>query len=550
MRLFRKQGEFAKLHDEEQLLHPGDIELESASSIQHGSSQSSDEGSSTSASNDNVRKNDTRSGGKRRRRKKGKQHRIGQHPAGFMSISALARETPGTPGSSTPDSNHGHRSIPPGTSGIGSDEHEDAVEEDAHEANTGLDVAEFKSDLKCKLYLLMEQPSSSNAAFWTNVIVSMLIVLSAVMTTIETIPAFRSAESNKVWFHLETAMVALFTLEYLLRVFAHSDSLRMLGRFFLSPLSIIDFIAIIPFYIELLAQRDTTYEFRFTILRLFRLLRLFKTYKYSNAIIMTIEVMVIALRRSSDALSALFFFLLTCVILLATLLYFAERGIWDESLQTFVDPDGNPSSFDSIPAAFWFVLVTITTTGYGDMVPATFIGKLVTFPAMLFGVLLIALPSIIIGRNFTIVWEAMRRRQYYSQLTMEQDDTADGPEVHDQTPMLFPTSTPPQANGTSPGTAPPPRNYDILGGGDDAIIEQLQALMAVTRQNQEAIQHILSILEKQGKAIPNEHQHEVDIAQRRGSLHFRKRPSQQHGESSEDKGKSTAIPHQDEEDNA
>ena len=116
--------------------------------------------------------------------------------------------------------------------------------------------------------------------------------------------------------------------------------------------------------------------------------------------------------------------------------------------------------------------------------------------------------------------------------------------------MLFPTSTPPQANGTSPGTAPPPRNYDILGGGDDAIIEQLQALMAVTRQNQEAIQHIVSILEKQGKAIPNEHQHEVDIAQRRGSLHFRKRSSQQHGESSEDKGKSTAIPHQDEEDNA
>lgn len=79
-------------------------------------------------------------------------------------------------------------------------------------------------------------------------------------------------------FHLETAMVALFTLEYLLRVFAHSDSLRMLGRFFLckyiiishspkivtknshtiqAPLSIIDFIAIIPFYIELLAQRDT-----------------------------------------------------------------------------------------------------------------------------------------------------------------------------------------------------------------------------------------------------------------------------------------------------
>lgn len=127
----------------------------------------------------------------------------------------------------------------------------------------------------------------------------------------------------------------------------------------------------------------------------------------------------------------------------------------------------------------------------------------------------------------------------------------DGPEVHDQTPMLFPTSTPPQPNGASPGTAQAPHNYDILGGGDDAIMDQLQALMTVTRQNQEAIQHILSILEKQGKIISAEHEREeVDMTQRHGSLHFRKRSSQQHGEASEDKGKSTAIPLQDEEDNA
>lgn len=57
---------------------------------------------------------------------------------------------------------------------------------------------------------------------------------------------------------------------------------------------------------------------------------------------MTIEVMVIAFRRSRDALYALFFFLITCVVLFSTLLYFAERGIWDENLQTFVDPNGNP----------------------------------------------------------------------------------------------------------------------------------------------------------------------------------------------------------------
>ncbi|CAO3655711.1 unnamed protein product [Mucor hiemalis] len=267
---------------------------------------------------------------------------------------------------------------------------------------------------KRKLYLLMEDPASSSAAFWVNVVISGFIVFSAIMTTVETIPAFRSAESNRVWFNLETIMVSIFSLEYILRMIAHSDSFTMFRKFLLSPLSIIDFISIVPFYIELIAKRDTTYEFRYLILRLFRLLRLFKTYKYTNTIVMTIEVMVIAFRRSRDALYALFFFLITCVVLFSTLLYFAERGVWDEKLQTFVDPNGKPSSFDSIPATFFFVVVTITTTGYGDIVPATFIGKLVTFPAMVFGVLLIALPSIIMGRHFTIVWEAMRRWQRYN----------------------------------------------------------------------------------------------------------------------------------------
>jgi hypothetical protein len=57
----------------------------------------------------------------------------------------------------------------------------------------------IRNNIKRRLYLLMEDPSSSNAAFWTNVIVSILIVFSAVMTMVETIPAFRSAESNRVW---------------------------------------------------------------------------------------------------------------------------------------------------------------------------------------------------------------------------------------------------------------------------------------------------------------------------------------------------------------
>lgn len=60
-------------------------------------------------------------------------------------------------------------------------------------------VLDIKNDVKRYLYLLLEEPASSRKAFWTNVIVSFLIVFSAVTTTIETIPSFRSAKSNKVW---------------------------------------------------------------------------------------------------------------------------------------------------------------------------------------------------------------------------------------------------------------------------------------------------------------------------------------------------------------
>ncbi|KAG0353072.1 hypothetical protein BG005_007576 [Podila minutissima] len=285
----------------------------------------------------------------------------------------------------------------------------------------------IRNPFKRKLFLLLEDPSSSNAAFALNVWVSFAIVLSAVITTIETIPSFRSTDSI-IWFEFETVMVAFFTIELIFRVIAHSDSVKQLKRFLLSPMAIIDVLAILPYYIELALTRDTTVFFRFTILRLFRLLRVFRTFKYSSTIIMTIEVMIVAIKRSMDALSALFFFLVTGTMLFSTLLYFAERGEWDEARQVFVDANNNPSTFDSIPSAFWYTIVTITTTGYGDMVPTTFIGKLISFPAMMCGVLLITLPSIIIGRNFTLVWEAMQRykRQAAANVRVADATSTDG----------------------------------------------------------------------------------------------------------------------------
>ncbi|KAJ1498549.1 hypothetical protein HMI54_012583, partial [Coelomomyces lativittatus] len=164
-------------------------------------------------------------------------------------------------------------------------------------------------------------------------------------------------------------------------------------KFILSPLGILDLIAILPYYIESMVyasslrdQAHMSYVFRTTILKMFRLFRLFRVFKHSSLIQLSIEVLIIALKRSLDALSALFLFIVISLVVFSTLLYFAERGTWDPKRGAFLIDD-KPSQFDSIPSSLWFVMVTLTTVGYGDLVPKTFIGKLISFPAMLCGIL-------------------------------------------------------------------------------------------------------------------------------------------------------------------
>ncbi|CAE6497870.1 unnamed protein product [Rhizoctonia solani] len=260
--------------------------------------------------------------------------------------------------------------------------------------------------IRREMYLLMEQPNSSTSAFVIHFFSTFLIAFSACVTTLETLPAFRSS-SERVWFGIETALVALFTLEYGARCFAHSETWSQLWSWATSFFPILDLIAILPFYLLLILKFDMTAIFRFSILRVFRLLRVFRPFRYSNTILLTIEVMFLAVKRSRDALFALGFFVMTTLVVFSTLIYFAERGTWDTTLEAFVNSDGDPTQFDSIPAAAWFVLVTITTVGYGDIIPRSFLGRLLSVPLLLFGLLLIALPSFVLGREFAAVWEYM-----------------------------------------------------------------------------------------------------------------------------------------------
>lgn len=228
---------------------------------------------------------------------------------------------------------------------------------------------------------------------------------------LSTLPTFHTNPNTvRLLFGLDTTVVVLFTIEYLARSLAHSDSWHQYYRWATSFFAILDFIAIFPYYIEVARNDDTSILFRFSILRTFRLLRVFRSFKYQNQMLLTIEVMYVAVQRSKDALVALSFFILLVLVFFATLIYFAERGSWDANLGGFVDADGDPSMFDSIPQTAWFALVTMSTVGYGDVVPRSFLGKLLTMPLLMFGLLLIALPSFVLGRNFAIVFDAMNNQ--------------------------------------------------------------------------------------------------------------------------------------------
>jgi hypothetical protein len=262
------------------------------------------------------------------------------------------------------------------------------------------------SPWKRALFDLLESPTSSSSAFLVHFASTSLIVFSAIVTILETVPSFHSI-SPRVWFGLETSLVLLFTVEYAARAVAWSSSWISLVKWMFSFYGVIDMLAILPYYIEIMMQKDTSVLFRFSILRMFRLLRVFRPFRYNSTILLTIEVMYLAVRRSHHALLALSFFIAMVLTVFSTLLYFSERGTWDGNLETFINSDGDATQFQSIPAAAWFVLVTITTVGYGEITPRSVLGRLITVPLLAFGLLLIALPSFVLGREFSLVWEQM-----------------------------------------------------------------------------------------------------------------------------------------------
>ncbi|KAH8071687.1 voltage-gated potassium channel [Aureococcus anophagefferens] len=241
-----------------------------------------------------------------------------------------------------------------------------------------------ESSWKRDLQVFLDDPNSTNAAMGFAVAMVILILVSAFILV------FHESDCKGAIFghwlgYFEVIACVIFSLEIVAR-FAVSQNVQ--GH--PGPYLIFDILAVLPCWLMPLRSCGQFLKMLKT-LRMFRLLKLARRYEGS-------VVIVRAMKLSMPALTVAFFFLFTALTVFATFLYFTERL-----------GKGESGAFRSIPHTMWFMAVTMTTVGYGDVTPLTDGGRIVTVMAMLFGVLFISMPLAIVGNNFCLVWDDKER---------------------------------------------------------------------------------------------------------------------------------------------
>ncbi|XP_022082746.1 potassium voltage-gated channel subfamily A member 2-like [Acanthaster planci] len=284
-----------------------------------------------------------------------------------------------------------------------------------------------------KVWSLFEHPESSKTARAIAIISVSVIVVSIVTFCMETMPEFRGEEETDVtkptlspcggilaahpttampsvngthttweeelaayfqnpFFIIETFCIIWFTTEFILRFLSSPSKLIFLKNI----MNLIDVIAILPYFIQvgtIVAQSSTdrnSQAMSLAILRVIRLVRVFRIFKLSRHS-KGLQILGRTLKASMRELGLLIFFLCIGVVLFSSAVYFADADSIDEK--------GRPI-FKSIPDAFWWAVVTMTTVGYGDMKPQSTGAKIVGSLCAVTGVLTIALPVPVIVSNF------------------------------------------------------------------------------------------------------------------------------------------------------
>jgi len=202
------------------------------------------------------------------------------------------------------------------------------------------------------MWRAFENPQSGTAALAFYYVTGFFIAASVILNVAETLPCGsvsktgHSRSCGELYqvelFCLDTACVVIFTSEYILRLMAAPDRCHYIR----SVMSIIDVVAILPYYIGLGITENQDLSGAFVTLRVFRVFRIFKFSRHSQGL----RILGHTLKSCASELGFLLFSLTMAIIIFATIMFYAEKNV-------------PRTKFTSIPEAFWYTIVTMTTLG-------------------------------------------------------------------------------------------------------------------------------------------------------------------------------------------
>ena len=208
-----------------------------------------------------------------------------------------------------------------------------------------------------KMWRAFENPHTGTMALVFYYVTGFFIAVSVMANILETVsfqdtkrlnPKLHKVQTlgeqhKDIFFSLDTACVFIFTFEYLMRFYAAPNRFK----FARSVMSVIDVVAILPYYISLVIVKNDDLSGAFVTLRVFRVFRIFKFSRHSQGL----RILGYTLKSCVSELGFMLFSLSMAIIIFATVMYYAEKNVED-------------SKFTSIPSAFWYTIVTMTTLGY------------------------------------------------------------------------------------------------------------------------------------------------------------------------------------------
>ncbi|XP_019953886.2 potassium voltage-gated channel subfamily V member 2-like [Paralichthys olivaceus] len=266
-------------------------------------------------------------------------------------------------------------------------------------------------DLRKSLWNVVEDPYSSTLAKAFNVLSNLFVLFSIMAMALNTVEEIQqyTIKGKTLMEWVEIITIVFFTFEYLIRLVSSPDIIMFLK----SGLNFVDMVAVMPYFFQIIfegfnntedtsAQKEVRAMARVSrlshvlkVVKLLRVFRILKLARHSTGM----RAFGFTLRQCYQQASCIFLFIAMGIFTFSALLHSAER-----------ETEGSPIS--SIPYAWWWAAVSISTVGYGDVVPETVLGRIVAFGCISFGIILNGMPISFLFNKFSDYYAKLKAQEY------------------------------------------------------------------------------------------------------------------------------------------